>query len=118
MKADLLALFDQREGPAGKAYLLGHWISEQRKACAAGRPVGQWLSNQLRPGALAGHPERVEVLAVIDPDWNPQWRLDWQCHYSGVRSVWSARCGRHRAWAFAASAMPARRVAGPDARRA
>ncbi|TLQ38765.1 DEAD/DEAH box helicase [Streptomyces marianii] len=132
----LLVPFDHKEGPAGKAYPLGHWISEQRKAYAAGaldgarvarlealgmvwdvadaafaenlaaarayfadhgtlaaprsataldRPVGQWLSNQRRPGALAGHPERVEALAAIDPDWNPAWPLDWQRHYAGVR---------------------------------
>ncbi|MFP8888058.1 DEAD/DEAH box helicase [Streptomyces mangrovi] len=128
--------FDHREGPAGKAYPLGHWISEQRKAYAAGamdgarterlealgmvwdagdhafqeglaaarayfadhgtlaaprsataldRPVGQWLSNQRRPGALTGHPERAEALAAIDPDWNPDWPLEWQRHYAAVR---------------------------------
>ncbi|TDT97264.1 helicase associated protein [Streptomyces sp. 846.5] len=124
-------VFDHREG----VYPLGHWVSEQRKAYAAGqmtglrvkqldglgmirdageyawaenlaaarayfadhqtlaaprsataldRPVGQWLSNQRRPGALAGLPEREAALAEIDPDWNPDWPLEWQRHYAGV----------------------------------
>jgi hypothetical protein len=32
---------------------------------------GQWLSNQRRPGALAGRPDRAEALAAIAPYWNP-----------------------------------------------
>ncbi|MFC5664989.1 helicase associated domain-containing protein [Kitasatospora misakiensis] len=117
-------------------YPLGHWVSEQRKAYAAGRmeggrverlellgmvwdpldavweenlaacreyfehhgtlaaprtataldrQVGQWLSNQRRPGVLAGRTERVEALGAIDPDWNPGWPLEWQRHYAAVR---------------------------------
>ncbi|MGW3045657.1 helicase associated domain-containing protein [Kitasatospora sp. NPDC001159] len=117
-------------------YPLGHWVSEQRKAYAAGqmegkrverleslgmlwdpldaaweenlaaareyykdhgtlaaprtataldKPVGQWLSNQRRPGVLADRPDRIEALAGIDPDWNPGWPLDWQRHYAAVR---------------------------------
>jgi hypothetical protein len=128
--------FDHREGEAGKAYPLGHWISEQRKAYSAGqltgrrverledigmlwdpldsafeenlaacrvyfaehgtlaaprtataldKPLGQWLSNQRRPGVLAGRPDRVAALAAIDPDWNPDWPLDWQRHFAAVR---------------------------------
>ncbi|MEU8138222.1 DEAD/DEAH box helicase [Streptodolium elevatio] len=133
--------FDHREGPEGKAYPLGHWISKQRRAYAAGTltglrvqrleglgmvwdhadaaweeglaaarvyfadhgtlaaprtataldlPIGQWLSNQRRPGFLAGHPERAAALAAIDPDWNPAWPLDWQRHYAGVRETLTA----------------------------
>ncbi|MFD0403104.1 Helicase associated domain protein [Kitasatospora sp. NPDC127121] len=132
--------FDHREAARegleyAKAYPLGHWVSEQRKAYAAGlmegkrverlealgmvwdpldaaweenlaacrvyfehhgtlaaprtataldKPVGQWLSNQRRPGVLDGRPDRVEALAGIDPDWNPDWPLDWQRHYAAV----------------------------------
>ncbi|MGW0664619.1 Helicase associated domain protein [Streptodolium elevatio] len=127
--------------PSGRGYPLGHWISRQRKAYAAGTltglrvqrldglgmvwdhadaafqdglaaarvyyadhgtlaaprtataldlPVGQWLSNQRRPGFLDGHPERAAALAAIDPDWNPSWPLDWQRHYAGVRESLAA----------------------------
>ncbi|MET9804678.1 Helicase associated domain protein [Streptomyces sp. NPDC006368] len=52
---------------------------------ATGRPIGQWLSNCRRPGALS--PERAAQLAAIDPDWNPAWPIDWQRHYAGVRAL-------------------------------
>ncbi|MEU2396355.1 helicase associated domain-containing protein, partial [Streptomyces sp. NPDC007369] len=52
---------------------------------AIGRPIGQWLSNCRRPGALS--PERAAQLAAIDPDWNPDWPIDWQRHYAGVRAL-------------------------------
>ncbi|MCB5181869.1 DEAD/DEAH box helicase [Streptomyces antimicrobicus] len=55
---------------------------------AVGRPVGQWLSNCRRPGALT--PERAAQLAAIDPDWNPDWPIDWQRHYAGVRALVTA----------------------------
>ncbi|MEW2417899.1 Helicase associated domain protein [Streptomyces sp. NPDC046866] len=55
-------------------------------AGAIGRPIGQWLSNCRRPGALT--PERAAQLAEIDPDWNPTgWPIDWQRHYAGVRAL-------------------------------
>lgn len=62
-------------------------LAAPRSATALDRPVGQWLSNQRRPGALAGHPEREAALAEIDPDWNPAWPLDWQRHYAGVKEL-------------------------------
>ncbi|MEU3777985.1 Helicase associated domain protein [Streptomyces sp. NPDC032472] len=52
---------------------------------AIGRPIGQWLSNCRRPGALM--PERAAQLAEIDPDWAPDWPIDWQRHYAGVRAL-------------------------------
>ncbi|MEU0670902.1 Helicase associated domain protein [Streptomyces lavendulocolor] len=52
---------------------------------AAGRPIGQWLSNCRRPGALSE--ERAAQLAEIDPDWCPAWPIDWQRHYAGVRAL-------------------------------
>jgi hypothetical protein len=71
---------------AARAYFTDHQtLAAPRSATALDRPVGQWLSNQRRPGALAGLPEREAALAEIDPDWNPDWPLDWQRHYAGVR---------------------------------
>ena len=73
---------------AARAYFADHQtLAAPRSATALDRPVGQWLSNQRRPGALAGLPEREAALAAIDPDWNPDWPLDWQRHYAGVREA-------------------------------
>ncbi|MFE7779283.1 Helicase associated domain protein [Streptomyces sp. NPDC057445] len=52
---------------------------------ATGRPIGQWLSNCRRPGAL--NDERAAQLTAIDPDWRPAWPIDWQRHYAGVRAL-------------------------------
>lgn len=52
---------------------------------AAGRPVGQWLTNCRRPGALSE--ERAARLAAIDPDWNPSWPIGWQRQYAAVRAL-------------------------------
>jgi Helicase associated domain len=60
-------------------------LAAPRTATALDRPIGQWLSNQRRPGTLAGHPERAQALAEIDPDWNPTWPIDWQRHYTATR---------------------------------
>jgi hypothetical protein len=62
-------------------------LAAPRSATALDKPVGQWLSNQRRPGALAGRPDRAEALAAIDPDWNPDWPLDWQRHHAAVTEV-------------------------------
>lgn len=51
------------------------------------RPVGQWLSNLRRAGALDGHPEWETALKEIDPDWNPHGRMDWQRHYAALREL-------------------------------
>lgn len=52
---------------------------------ATGRPIGQWLSNCRRPGALTA--EKAAELAAIDRDWRPAWALDWQRHYAWVRGL-------------------------------
>ncbi|WP_345676535.1 helicase associated domain-containing protein [Yinghuangia aomiensis] len=76
---------------AARAYFADHGtLAAPQTATAPDRPVGQWLSNQRRPGFLAGHPERAEALAAIEPDWNPAWPLDWQRHYAGVRESLTA----------------------------
>ncbi|MEU0275770.1 hypothetical protein [Streptomyces sp. NPDC006307] len=50
-----------------------------------GRPIGQWLSNCRRPGALSA--ERATQFAAIDRDWCPAWPIDWQRHYAGVKAL-------------------------------
>ncbi|WP_089107079.1 DEAD/DEAH box helicase [Streptomyces hyaluromycini] len=73
---------------AARVYFEMHWtLCAPRGAMALDRPVGQWLSNLRRAGALEGHPERVAALAEIDPDWNPEWPADWQRHYAAVREL-------------------------------
>ncbi|MFE4889050.1 hypothetical protein [Streptomyces sp. NPDC056701] len=58
-----------------------------RPATALDRPVGQWLSNLRRPGALAEHPEWETALKAVDEDWNPAWPADWQRHYAALREM-------------------------------
>ncbi|WP_274565094.1 helicase associated domain-containing protein [Streptomyces spiramyceticus] len=73
---------------AARVYYAQHWsLCAPRTASALDRPLGQWLSNLRRPGALAGHPERAEALAAIDPDWNPDCPVDWQRHYAAAREL-------------------------------
>ncbi|WP_199846860.1 helicase associated domain-containing protein, partial [Streptomyces sp. WAC00288] len=73
---------------AARVYYEQHWtLCAPRTATALDRPIGQWLSNLRRPGVLAGHPERAEALAAIDPDWNPDWPVTWQRHYAAVREL-------------------------------
>lgn len=51
------------------------------------RPVGQWLSNLRRPGALDGHPDWKAALKAVDEDWNPAWPAEWQRHYAALREL-------------------------------
>ncbi|MFD4552260.1 Helicase associated domain protein [Streptomyces sp. NPDC058466] len=73
---------------AAKAYYGDHWtLCAPRSAVALDRPVGQWLSNLRRAGALEGHPEWETALSEIDEDWNPSWSPDWQRHYAALREL-------------------------------
>ncbi|WP_331725400.1 Helicase associated domain protein [Streptomyces zaomyceticus] len=73
---------------AAKAYYEEHWtLCAPRTATALDRPVGQWLSNLRRPGALDGHPEWKTALEAVDEDWNPLWPAEWQRHYAVVREM-------------------------------
>ncbi|MFI2740843.1 Helicase associated domain protein [Streptomyces sp. NPDC018711] len=73
---------------AAKAYYEEHWtLCAPRTATALDRPVGQWLANLRRPGALAGKPEWEAALREIDEDWNPSWPAQWQRHYAVVREM-------------------------------
>ncbi|WP_346177259.1 DEAD/DEAH box helicase [Streptomyces cuspidosporus] len=106
---------------AARAYYEEHWtLCAPRTATALDRPVGQWLSNLRRPGALDGHPEWETALRDVDEHWNPAWPADWQRHYAALRELvrdedqvdvppgvtvhgmdvgkWLARQRRHAAW--------------------
>jgi hypothetical protein len=73
---------------AAKAYYEQHWtLCAPRSAAVLDRPVGQWLSNLRRPGALDGRPEWRAALEAVDPDWNPAWPADWQRHYAALREL-------------------------------
>lgn len=79
------AAFQENLAAARAYHTQHHTLAAPRAASALGRPVGQWLSNLRRKGALDGRPERAEALAAIDPDWNPPWPVDWQRAYCAVR---------------------------------
>ncbi|MFG2841529.1 Helicase associated domain protein [Streptomyces zaomyceticus] len=73
---------------AAKAYYEEHWtLCAPRPATMLDRPVGQWLANLRRPGALDGHPEWKTALEAVDEDWNPSWPAQWQRHYAVVREM-------------------------------
>ncbi|MFC8827416.1 helicase associated domain-containing protein [Streptomyces sp. NPDC057137] len=73
---------------AAKAYYDQHWtLCAPRSATMLDRPVGQWLSNLRRPGALADHPEWETALREIDEDWNPDWPAEWQRNYAAVPEI-------------------------------
>ncbi|MFF4181236.1 Helicase associated domain protein [Streptomyces sp. NPDC001750] len=73
---------------AAKAYYDQHWtLCAPRTATMLDRPIGQWLANLRRPGALAGKPEWEAALKEIDEDWNPSWPAEWQRHYAVVREM-------------------------------
>ncbi|MQY40678.1 hypothetical protein SRB17_87110 [Streptomyces sp. RB17] len=73
---------------AAKAYYDQHWtLCAPRPATMLDRPVGQWLSNLRRPGALDGHPEWKTALEAVDEDWNPSWPAEWQRHYAALREL-------------------------------
>ncbi|MFD4570171.1 Helicase associated domain protein [Streptomyces sp. NPDC058467] len=73
---------------AAKAYYADHWtLCAPRSATMLDKPVGQWLSNLRRPGALDGHPEWKTALEAVDEDWNPAWPAEWQRHYAALREL-------------------------------
>ncbi|MFD4977496.1 helicase associated domain-containing protein [Streptomyces sp. NPDC058424] len=73
---------------AAKAYHEEHWtLCAPRTATALDRPIGQWLSNLRRPGALDDHPEWEAALQAVDEDWNPQWPAGWQRHFAALREL-------------------------------
>ncbi|MFJ1975301.1 Helicase associated domain protein [Streptomyces sp. NPDC087903] len=80
---------------AARAYYDQHWtLCAPRSAVALDKPVGQWLSNLRRPGALEGHPEWETALEAVDEDWNPSWPADWQRHYAALRELVADETGQ------------------------
>ncbi|MFD3353419.1 DEAD/DEAH box helicase [Streptomyces fradiae] len=73
---------------AAGAYFAEHWtLCVPKSAVALDRPVGQWLANLRRPGALEGRPEWRAALEAIDPDWCPAWPVEWQRRFAAVREL-------------------------------
>ncbi|WP_128429414.1 DEAD/DEAH box helicase [Streptomyces cyaneus] len=73
---------------AAKAYYDQHWtLCAPRSATMLDRPLGMWLANLRRPGALDGHPDWKTALEAVDEDWNPDWPPDWQRHYAALREL-------------------------------
>ncbi|MEU3634080.1 DEAD/DEAH box helicase [Streptomyces fradiae] len=73
---------------AAKAYFAEHWtLCAPKSAVALDRPVGQWLANLRRPGALEGRPEWRAALEAVDPDWCPAWPVEWQRRFAAVREL-------------------------------
>ncbi|MGW6738966.1 Helicase associated domain protein [Streptomyces sp. NPDC055013] len=73
---------------AARVYYENHWtLCAPRSAVALDKPVGQWLSNLRRPGALADKPEWEAALLAVDEDWNPEWPAEWQRHFAALREL-------------------------------
>lgn len=73
---------------AAKAYYEQHWtLCAPRSATMLDRPVGQWLSNLRRAGALEGRPEWKAALEAVDEHWDPAWPAEWQRHYAALREL-------------------------------
>ncbi|MFF8961047.1 Helicase associated domain protein [Streptomyces sp. NPDC014894] len=73
---------------AAKAYYEQHWtLCAPRSATVLDRPVGQWLSNLRRPGALEGRPEWKAALEAVDEHWDPAWPAEWQRHCAALREL-------------------------------
>ncbi|MFG2885763.1 Helicase associated domain protein [Streptomyces sp. NPDC048297] len=73
---------------AARVYFEEHWtLCAPRSASALDKPVGQWLSNLRRPGALADKPEWEAALLAVDEDWNPDWPAEWQRHFAALREL-------------------------------
>ncbi|CAM5554612.1 Helicase-associated domain-containing protein OS=Streptomyces fumanus OX=67302 GN=GCM10018772_61390 PE=4 SV=1 [Streptomyces fumanus] len=73
---------------AARVYYADHWtLCAPRSAATLDKPIGQWLSNLRRPGALDGHPEWEAALKEIVEDWNREWPVEWQRHYAALREL-------------------------------
>ncbi|RPK27551.1 Helicase associated domain protein [Streptomyces sp. ADI91-18] len=73
---------------AAKAYYEERWtLYAPRSATVLNRPVGQWLSNLRRPGALGDHPDWKAALEAVDERWDPAWPAEWQLHYAALREL-------------------------------
>ncbi|WBB60988.1 Helicase associated domain protein [Streptomyces sp. WMMC500] len=79
---------------AARTYFAEHGtLCAPQGAAAAGKPVGQWLTNLRRPGGLGKDPikaaQRRADLVEVDPEWNPRelgWTTGWQRNYVKVKT--------------------------------
>ena len=93
---------------AARVYHEQHWtLCAPRTASALDRPLGMWLANLRRPGALDDHPEWKTALEAVDEDWNPAWPAEWQRHYAAVRELVRDEAGQ-------ADVLPGLTVHGMD----
>ncbi|UUU18874.1 DEAD/DEAH box helicase [Streptomyces sp. DSM 40750] len=93
---------------AAKAYYADHWtLCAPRSATMLDRPLGMWLANLRRPGALDDHPDWKTALEAVDEDWNPSWPPEWQRHYAALRELVRDEQGR-------ADVLPGLTVHGMD----
>jgi hypothetical protein len=80
---------------AAKAYYDQHWtLCAPRSATMLDKPLGMWLANLRRPGALDGHPDWKTALEAVDEEWNPSWPPEWQRHYAALRELVRDEQGR------------------------
>ncbi|MEU5288571.1 Helicase associated domain protein [Streptomyces sp. NPDC020755] len=83
------AAFWKNLGAARAYYAVHSTLACPRSAVMDGVAVGQWVANLRKPGGLGSDPvradERRRALEAIDPDWNPQWPVEWQRHYAAAR---------------------------------
>lgn len=72
-------------------------LAAPKDAVVDGVAVGQWLANLRKPQGLGKDEERARerrrALAAIDPDWAPQWPVEWQRHYAAVRDLLADETG-------------------------
>ncbi|WP_308295210.1 Helicase associated domain protein [Streptomyces sp. PSAA01] len=77
---------------AARVYFAVHGtLAAPKDAVVDGVPVGQWLANLRKSGGLGKDEtraaERRTALESIDPDWNPEWPIDWQRRYAALASM-------------------------------
>ncbi|MFH8760586.1 DEAD/DEAH box helicase [Streptomyces atroolivaceus] len=72
-------------------------LAAPKDAVMDGVAVGQWLANLRKTDGLGKNEEtatqRRAALEAIDPDWRPQWSIDWQRHYATARTLLSEEGG-------------------------
>ncbi|MFI8008261.1 Helicase associated domain protein [Streptomyces sp. NPDC086010] len=83
---------------AARAYFALHGsLAAPKDAVVDGVAVGQWLANLRKAGGLGKNEERAterrQALESIDPDWCPEWPVDWQRHYATARTLLSEEGG-------------------------
>ncbi|MEV5672845.1 Helicase associated domain protein [Streptomyces sp. NPDC052503] len=83
---------------AARAYHAVHGsLAAPKDAMVEGVAVGQWLANLRKAGGLGKDQERAAqrraALEAIDPDWCPDWSIEWQRHYATARALLSEESG-------------------------